>query len=110
MSFLIILLHQVPLVGVCSSRLAYTADLQTGLSLGSTSNRSRSFRSFLTHSSQVFRGRPQPLFPSTFITLTDAIGPSSGDLQTCPYQRSLLVPAAEEISSSPSNLNLYKFP
>ena len=72
----------LPLDGVGSCRLFFTDDLHDTLSWVPASNKPHTFKSYFTHSSQVFFGRPGPFLPGTDLDLTLFISPL--ERMTCP--------------------------
>ena len=72
----------LPLDGVGSCRLFFTDDLHDTLSWVLASDKPLTFKSYFTHSSQVFFGRPEPFLPGTGLDLTPFISPL--ECVTCP--------------------------
>ena len=79
-----------PLDGVGSCRLFFTDDLHDNLSWVPASDKPHPFKSCLTHSSQVFFGRPGPFLPGTGLDLTLFISPL--ERMTCPNHLSRCSP------------------
>ena len=78
---------RLPLDGVGSCRLFFTDDLHDNLSWVPASDKPHTFKSYFTHSSQVFFGRPGPFLPGTGLNLTLFISPL--ERMTCPNQPTL---------------------
>ena len=72
----------LPLDGVGSCRLFFTDDLHDALSWVPASDKPHTFKSWFTHSPQVFFGRPGPFLPGTGLDLTLFISPL--ERMTCP--------------------------
>ena len=68
--------------GVGSYRLFFTDDLHPTLSWVPASDKPHTFKSCLTHSSQVFFGHPGPFLPGTRLDLIILISPL--ECMTCP--------------------------
>ena len=78
----VMLWGRLPLDGVGSCRLFFTDDLHDNLSWVPVSDKPHTFKSWFTHSSQVFFGRPGPFLPGTGLDLTLFISPL--ERMTCP--------------------------